>query len=128
MEPSETFSAFANHVIVGNNLLEGTDILLDTSELQKKLTGNMSNFLASKLDRLRKAERDRIKEIDSFKEWMAEIVFSSAMPLLNSALATRTLSVLSSQQPLQSSSSFSNAYNSFFAPCLRYSTLHLLLQ
>jgi hypothetical protein len=74
MEPSESFSQFANRVIAGNNLLEGTDIRLDTADLRKKLLGNMSDFLASKLDRLRKAERDRISEIESFEEWMAEVV------------------------------------------------------
>lgn len=74
MEPSESFSKFANRVIAGNNLLEGTGIRLDTDGLRKTLLGNMSDFLASKLDRLRTAEHDRLAGIESFEEWMAEIV------------------------------------------------------
>ena len=74
MEPLESFSKFANRVIAGNNLLEGTDIHLDTEGLRKTLLGNMSEFLASKLDRLRTTERDRLAGIESFEEWMAEIV------------------------------------------------------
>ena len=74
MEPSESFSKFANRVIAGNNLLEGTEIRLDTAGLRKTLLGNMSEFLASKLDRLRTAERERLAAIESFEEWMAEIV------------------------------------------------------
>ena len=74
MEPSESFSKFANRVIAGNNLLEGTGIRLDTNGLRKTLLGNMSDFLVSKLDRLRTAERDRLAGIESFEEWMAEIV------------------------------------------------------
>ena len=74
MEPSESFLKFANCVIAGNNLLEGTDIRLDTEGLRKTLLGNMSEFLASMLDRIRTAERDRLAGIESFEEWMAEIV------------------------------------------------------
>ena len=74
MEPSESFSKFANRVIASNNLLEGTGIRLDTEGLRKTLLGNMSEFLASKLDRLRTAKRERLAGIESFEEWMAEIV------------------------------------------------------
>ena len=74
MEASESFSKFANRVIAGNNLLEGTGIRLDTENLRKTLQGNMSEFLASKLDRLRTSERDRLAAIVSFEDWMAEIV------------------------------------------------------
>ena len=52
MDSTESFSKFANRVIAGNNLLEGTGIRLDASALRKTLMGNMSEFLASKLDRL----------------------------------------------------------------------------
>ena len=58
MDPNEPFSEFANRVIAGNNLLEGTNISLNTDNLRKTLQGNMSEFLASKLDRLRTAERE----------------------------------------------------------------------
>ena len=74
MDSTESFSKFANRVIAGNNLLEGTGIRLDSSALRKTLTGNMSEFLASKLDRLRTSERERLAAIESFEEWMAEIV------------------------------------------------------
>src|SRR6202522_1756321 len=71
---SESFSSFANRVIAGNNLLDGTTIRLDVPTLRKTLLGNMSEFLASKIDRLKASERDRLSEIVSFEEWMAEIV------------------------------------------------------
>src|SRR6202522_4476027 len=71
---SKSFSSFANRVIAGNNLLDGTTIRLDVPTLCKTLLGNMSKFLASKIDRLKVSERDRLSEIVSFKEWMAEIV------------------------------------------------------
>ena len=71
---SESFSSFANRVIAGNNLLDGTTIRLDVPTLRKTLLGNMSRFLASKIDRLKVSERDRLSEIVSFEEWMAEIV------------------------------------------------------
>src|ERR1700678_238342 len=71
---SESFSSFANRVIAGNNLLDGTTIRLDVPTLRKTLLGNMSEFLASKIDRLKVSERDRLSEIVSFEEWMAEIV------------------------------------------------------
>jgi hypothetical protein len=74
MESTESFSKFANRVIAGNNLLEGTGICLDAATLRKTLMGNMSEFLASKLDRLRTTERERLAEIETFEEWMAEIV------------------------------------------------------
>ena len=74
MESTESFSKFANRVIAGNNLLEGTGIRLDAAALRKTLTGNMSEFLASKLDRLRTTERERLAAIEGFEEWMAEIV------------------------------------------------------
>ena len=64
-----SFSKFANRVIAGNNLLEGTGIRLDATSLRKTLIGNMSEFLASKLDRLRTAERDRLAAIEGFEEW-----------------------------------------------------------
>ena len=50
MDRKESFSQFANRVIAGNNLLEGTGIRLDSEALCIKLTDNMSVFLASKLD------------------------------------------------------------------------------
>lgn len=74
MDPSESFSKFANRVIAGNSLLEGTGIRLDAESLHKTILGNLSEFLASKLDRLRTTERERLSEIVSFEEWMAEIV------------------------------------------------------
>jgi hypothetical protein len=74
MDSSKYFSKFANRVIAGNNLLEGTGIRLNAASLRKSLTGNMSEFLASKLDRLRTAERDCLATIVNFEEWMAEIV------------------------------------------------------
>jgi hypothetical protein len=74
MDSSESFSKFANRVIAGNNLLEGTGIRLDAAALRRTLSGNMSEFLASKLDRLRKTERERLAGIEDFEEWMAEIV------------------------------------------------------
>ena len=74
MDSSESFSKFANRVIAGNNLLEGTGIRLDAKALRKTLQGNMSEFLASKLDRMRSTECERLAEIESFEEWMAEIV------------------------------------------------------
>jgi hypothetical protein len=73
MDSTES-SKFANHIIAGNNLLEGTGIRLDAAALRKTLSGNMSEFLASKLDRLRTTERDRLAGIVDFEEWMAEIV------------------------------------------------------
>jgi hypothetical protein len=74
MDSTESFSKFANRVIAGNNLLEGTGIRLDTPALRTTLTGHMSEFLASKLDRLQTTERERLAAIDSFEEWMAEVV------------------------------------------------------
>jgi hypothetical protein len=74
MDSSESFSKFANRVIAGNNLLEGTGIRLDATNLRKTLQGNMSEFLASKLDRLRATERERLAAIEPFEDWMAEIV------------------------------------------------------
>lgn len=74
MGSSEPFSAFANRVIAGNNLLDGTGLRLDAATLRKTLQGNMSEFLASKIDRLRTTERDRLTAIVAFDEWMAEIV------------------------------------------------------
>jgi hypothetical protein len=74
MGSSEPFSTFANRVIAGNNLLDGTGIHLDATALRKTLLSNMSEFLASKIDRLRTAERTRLSTIVSFEEWMAEIV------------------------------------------------------
>ena len=74
MDSTESFSKFANHVIAGNNLLEGTGIHLDAAALRKTLMGNMSEFLASKLDRLRTTERERLAAIEGFEEWMSEIV------------------------------------------------------
>src|ERR1700678_3857024 len=73
---SKSFSSFANRVIAGNNLLDGTTIRLDVPTLRKTLLGNMSKFLASKIDRLKVSERDRLKvserdrlaEIESFDE------------------------------------------------------------
>jgi hypothetical protein len=41
MDSTESFSKFANRVIAGNNLLEGTGIRLDAAGLRKALTGNM---------------------------------------------------------------------------------------
>ena len=74
MDSTESFSKFANRVIAGNNLLEGTGIRLDATALRNTLTGNMSEFLASKLDRLRTTEREHLAGIEGFEEWMAEIV------------------------------------------------------
>ena len=74
MDSTESFSKFANRVIAGNNLLEGTGIRLDATALRKTLMGNMSEFLASKLDRLRTTERERLAAIEGFEEWMSEIV------------------------------------------------------
>ena len=74
MDRKESFSQFANRVIAGNNLLEGTGIRLDSEALRTKLTDNMSVFLASKLDRLKTAERERLAAIVPFEEWMREIV------------------------------------------------------
>lgn len=58
MEQSESFSKFANCVVAGNSLLEGMGIHVDTANLHTTLLGNMLEFLASKLDRLKTAERD----------------------------------------------------------------------
>lgn len=74
MGSTESSSKFANRVIAGNNLLKGTGIRLDAAALRKTLAGNMSEFLASKLDRLRTTERERLAAIEDFEEWMAEIV------------------------------------------------------
>ena len=74
MERSESFSQFANRVIAGNNLLEGTGSRLNSTDLRAKLIDNMSMFLASKLDRLKTAEQDRLAAIVPFEEWMREIV------------------------------------------------------
>ena len=74
MDHSESFSSFANRVIAGNNLLEGTPIRLSVADLRKTLSANMSEFLASKLDRQKATERLRLAEIDSFEDWMQEIV------------------------------------------------------
>lgn len=73
MDQSESLSKFANLVIAGNNLLEGMGIHLDTANLHKTLLGNMSEFLASKLDRLHTAECEQLATVESFEEWMAEI-------------------------------------------------------
>src|SRR5271155_2147480 len=54
---SESFSTFANRVITGNNLLDGTRICLDVPALRKMILGNMSKFLASKIDHLKSSER-----------------------------------------------------------------------
>ena len=74
MDRKESFSQFANRVIAGNNLLEGTGIRLDSEALRIKLTDNMSVFLASKLDRLRTAECECLAAIVPFEEWMCKIV------------------------------------------------------
>ena len=74
MDRSESFSSFANCVIAGNNLLEGTPVHLSVIELCKTLSANMSEFLASKLDRQKATERKQLANIDSFEDWMQEIV------------------------------------------------------
>ena len=74
MDRSESFSSFANRVIAGNNLLEGTPVHLSVNELHKTLSANMSEYLASKLNRQKATERDLLAGIESFKDWMQEIV------------------------------------------------------
>jgi hypothetical protein len=74
MNPSESFTTFANRVIAGNNLLEGTTIRLSVADLRKTLCANMSEFLASKLDRQKATERERLAAIETSDDWMQEIV------------------------------------------------------
>ena len=73
MNSTESFSTFANRVMQGNNLLIGTTSRLDSAALRTKLELNMSGYLADKIARLRSADKDRIKAIVIFKDWLAEI-------------------------------------------------------
>jgi hypothetical protein len=73
MTTNESFTTFANRVMQGNNLLIGTPSRLDTAALRSKLEINMSSYLADKISRLRATDKDRIKDITVFEDWLHEI-------------------------------------------------------
>ncbi|KAF8149947.1 hypothetical protein B0H34DRAFT_667072, partial [Crassisporium funariophilum] len=73
MEKSDSFLVWANRVMKGNNLLKGTDVRLTKAQLRTTLQGNMSEFLASKIDRLEKDRRDRLDAIPDFEDWIDAI-------------------------------------------------------
>jgi len=70
----ESFSTFANQVIVGNNLLDGSKLCLTVNQLRGILLSNMGDYLASKWDCLKLVEREHIEVIDSFNDWLLEII------------------------------------------------------
>jgi hypothetical protein len=73
MTSTESFSTFANKIMQGNNLLIGTTSRLDSQALRVKLEQNMSGYLADKLARLRPADKQRVKDIVVFEDWLQEI-------------------------------------------------------
>ena len=74
MLSSESFSTFADRVIAGNNLLEGSKFRLSIEQLRETLMSNMGEYLDSKWQNLKQAERKRIKAIGIFDDWLLEIV------------------------------------------------------
>ena len=74
MLSSESFSTFADCVIAGNNLLEGSKFRLSIEQLRETLMSNMGEYLDSKWQNLKQAERERIKAIGIFDDWLLEIV------------------------------------------------------
>ena len=72
MSPSNSFSAYAEHVITGNNLLRGTDACLDDSGLKNTMTLNMTDALAAHIRCLPEAERSRLSNL-RFKLWVPAI-------------------------------------------------------
>jgi hypothetical protein len=57
----------------GNNILIGTTSRLNSEALRTKLEQNMSGYLADKIARLRPTDKQRIKDIDIFEDWLGEI-------------------------------------------------------
>lgn len=74
MVSSESFSAFANQVIVGNNLLDGSKFCLTIDQLCGVLLSNMCDYLALKWDHLKLAKREHIDTIESFDDWLLEVI------------------------------------------------------
>jgi hypothetical protein len=73
MTSTESFSTFANKIMQGNNLLIGTTSRLDATALRTKLEQNMSGYLADKIARLRPTDKQCIKDIEIFEDWLGEI-------------------------------------------------------
>ena len=73
MSSTESFSTFANRIMLSNNLLIGTPSRLDATALHEKLKMSMSGYLADKLARLRPADKDRITAITVFEDWLREV-------------------------------------------------------
>ena len=74
MLSSDSFTDFADRVIAGNNLLDGSKFRLTVDQLRETLMSNMGEYLDSKWQTLKQAERECIEAINIFDDWLLEIV------------------------------------------------------
>lgn len=70
MSPDESFEEYANRVLAGNNLLQGTLRHLSKALLRDTLHNHLADYLSLRLDGLLMSEREHMVGIAEFEDWL----------------------------------------------------------